>query len=545
MIAQARITSDTTATVHLAAGTLDLRGEDLPAIRAQVKDVMIAAAREAAGPLDVVIVEPDVHHHLRVEPSGRISGRAADDRPLYGPTPPAPTPEPEPEAPAAAPADSGPRRGGHRRRAVAPAGPPSVAGAAETDPLSSPSPEEETPAAEQTPAAVPSSPELPATAPAESPDSAGPVPTHHREDGEQAAAAWTPTGTADAGPGLDPAPREEPAETLPTPEPVAEPTPGRATDAAAPARPTLQDLQSSTARSHRARATRGWRGALTKLTGGAVSPRPGRAEREANRRLERIRRSLDGPRNIAVVNLKGGAHKTTASLMIAATLGTVRGGNVLAWDNNETRGTLGWRGVPGDNHRTAVDLLHDIEQLRAGSTSAADLDAYVRPQGEMRFDILASDEDAGSMASIDEHAFAELDETLSRVYRLKVIDTGNNVRASNWLAAVRHADQLVIVSTIREDTFNAAAWMIDELRATGLGTQVDHAVTVLSHSAKSKVDPRLRERLLTHFGSHTRAVVEVPFEKQFVDGSHLDFSRVSKETKQAWLDATAEIVDGL
>jgi MinD-like ATPase involved in chromosome partitioning or flagellar assembly len=247
-----------------------------------------------------------------------------------------------------------------------------------------------------------------------------------------------------------------------------------------------------------------------------------------------------------VVNLKGGAHKTTASLMIAATLGMARGGGVLAWDNNETRGTLGWRGAPAEHHRTAIDLLRDLDQLRTEQATVSDLDRYVRRQEATRFDILASDEDPGSAALIDDAAFRELDETLSRFYRLKVIDTGNNVRASNWLASVRSADQLVIISTLREDTFNAAAWMIDELRATGLAEQVDHAVTILSHSSdKKKMDPSLRSQLHKHFGAHTRAIVEVPFEEQFVDGSPLDFSRIHPETRAAWLQATAEIVDGL
>ena len=110
---------------------------------------------------------------------------------------------------------------------------------------------------------------------------------------------------------------------------------------------------------------------------------------------------------------------------------------------------------------------------------------------------------------------------------------------------MRSADQLVIISTVREDTFNAAAWMIDELRATGLAAQVDHAVTILSHSSKGKFDATLRKRLMAHFGAHTRAVAEVPYEQQFVDGTHLDWSRVHPRTKDAWLDATALIVDGL
>ncbi|MEE1619533.1 MinD/ParA family ATP-binding protein [Brachybacterium sp. J153] len=493
MIAQARITSDTTATVHLAEDTVEVTGADLAEVRDRVKQAFIRAARDDGEALDVVIVEPDVRHHLRVEPTGRIAPRTADERPVHGPALDTPllAPLPQDDTADLSGLDGAVRthRAGRRRASAASAPEP---------------PTNDLPVVAASPAPAPA----PSPAPVPSPA---------------------------------PAPAPSPA---PAPLPERRPLPPRSVEDGAN-RPTLQDLQTSTAKRTRVKATKGFPGFVTKLTGGAISPRPGRAERRENERMDRIRRPLDGPRNIAVVNLKGGAHKTTASLMIAASLGVTRGGNVLAWDNNETRGTLGWRGLPTDHHRTVVDLLRGIDRLQAPTATNADLDPYVRPQGEMRFDILASDEDPGSMASIDERAFAELDETLSRFYRIKVIDTGNNVRASNWLAAVRSADQLVIISTVREDTFNAAAWMIDELRATGLASQVDNAVTILSHSAKGKFDPSLRSRLLAHFGAHTRAVTEVPYEKQFVDGTHLEWGRIHPRTKDAWLDATALIIDGL
>ena len=585
MIAQARITSETTATVHLADESVEVSGADLPEIRDRVKQVFITSAKSADEELDVVIVEPDVRHHLRVEPSGRISPREADDRPLFGPGADEPLIAPPlmvtGEHPAVDAEGATPARSHRARRRRAAAKPPSTvpgsaSGAAESTGehaavttgeharISPFAPEAgDVPVAGVAPSAAASTASAPsAVAPASSSatsaasaSSAASAPSARsaRSAPSAPSAVSAPSApsavSAPSAPSAAPAP-SSPGVSAPAPSaasstPAAKrPLPSRAT-VPADGRPTLQDLQSSTAKHRKVKATRGFRGVITRATRGVISPGPGKKERLEIERLERIRRPLDGPRNIAVVNLKGGAHKTTASLMIAATLGVSRGGNVLAWDNNETRGTLGWRGVPTEHHRTAVDLLHDIESLRSPSASNADLDPYVRPQGEMRFDILASDEDPGSAALIDDHAFGELDEALSRFYRIKVIDTGNNVRASNWLAAVKSADQLVIISTVREDTFNAAAWMIDELRATGLGEQVDHAVTILSHSSKGKFDPTLRSRLLAHFGAHTRAVAEVPYEQQFVDGTHLDWSRVSKATKKAWLDATALIVDGL
>ena len=586
MIAQARITSETTATVHLADESVEVSGADLPEIRDRVKQVFITSAKSADEELDVVIVEPDVRHHLRVEPSGRISPREADDRPLFGPgadepliAPPLMVTGEQPAVDAEGAPAARPHRARRRRAAAKPPStvPGSAGGSAESTGehaavttgeharISPFAPEAgDVPAAGVAPSAPASSASAPSAvasasssaASAASASSAASAPSARSARSAPSAPSAVSAPSAPSAVSAPSAPSAAPAPSSPeTSVPASSgtaatapaekrPLPSRAT-VPADGRPTLQDLQSSTAKHRKVKATRGFRGVITRATRGVISPGPGKKERLEIERLERIRRPLDGPRNIAVVNLKGGAHKTTASLMIAATLGVSRGGNVLAWDNNETRGTLGWRGVPTEHHRTAVDLLHDIESLRSPSASNADLDPYVRPQGEMRFDILASDEDPGSAALIDDHAFGELDEALSRFYRIKVIDTGNNVRASNWLAAVKSADQLVIISTVREDTFNAAAWMIDELRATGLGEQVDHAVTILSHSSKGKFDPTLRSRLLAHFGAHTRAVAEVPYEQQFVDGTHLDWSRVSKATKKAWLDATALIVDGL
>ena len=309
--------------------------------------------------------------------------------------------------------------------------------------------------------------------------------------------------------------------------------------------PTLDDLRAGNDAHRKPVATRGFNKFVRQATFGLINPGPGRAERRELDQIERIRKRLDAPKNIAVVNLKGGAHKTTSVLMLAATLGMFRGGSVLAWDNNETRGTLGWRGIPSDHHLTALDLLNNLDHFAGTDARVADLDKYVRPQGDMNFDILASDEDPGSAASIDGDAFNRLNDTLSRFYRIKVVDTGNNVRASNWLAAVEGADQLVIVSTVREDTFNAAAWMIDELRMTGHKKQVENAVTILSHSSRGKIDRVLRKRLLHHFGAHTRAVLEVPFEPHFVDGGSLEWAKLSKETREAWMNATATVADGL
>jgi MinD-like ATPase involved in chromosome partitioning or flagellar assembly len=257
-----------------------------------------------------------------------------------------------------------------------------------------------------------------------------------------------------------------------------------------------------------------------------------------------VQRTLNGPRTIVVLNPKGGAHKTTATLLIAATFGTYRGGFTLAWDNNETMGTLGVRAQAAAHTNTAVDLLRDLERFGDGEARVGDLDGYVRAQGDAQFDALASDLDPAGAASIDAAAFGRLHSTLSRFYRVLVIDTGNNMRASNWEAAVDTADQLVIVSTIREDTGFGAAALIDGLRAKGHADKVAQAVTILASPSKT-ADPQLSRRLHDHFAQLTRTVLDVPFDASLVSGGPLNVDALAPRTRAAWLLATAAIAEGL
>lgn len=309
--------------------------------------------------------------------------------------------------------------------------------------------------------------------------------------------------------------------------------------------PTLSDFMNSRPAAPVGPAQKGWQAGIRRLTGGLVSPAPSDAELAHRNAIAAVQRSLSGPRTIVVLNPKGGAHKTTATLLIAATFGTYRGGYTLAWDNNETMGTLGVRAQAARHTNTAVDLLRDLDRFGDGrSARVGDLDNYVRMQGDAKFDALASDLDPAGAASIDADAFRKLHATLSRFYRILVIDTGNNMRASNWEAAVETADQLVIVSTIREDTAYGAASLLDGLRRKGHADKVADAVTILSSPAKT-ADEQLSRRLHGHFRQLTRAVLDVPHDPALVAGGPLNVDALAPRTREAWLHATAAIAEGL
>lgn len=313
----------------------------------------------------------------------------------------------------------------------------------------------------------------------------------------------------------------------------------------AAAAPTVADFLTTAPPVAEGPAEEGWRGAVAQLTGLKISPsKVELRHREAKREVQR---SHGEPKTIVVLNPKGGTEKTTTCLSLGEVFGTLRGGSVLTWDVNETRGTLGWRAPMPGHDRTSVDLLNNLERFD-GSGRVGDLDRYVRSQGDARFDVLASDEKPGGEFMIGGTEFNSLHSMLQKYYRLIVVDTGNNMRASNWRAAVEKADQVVIVSPVREDAAASAAWLIDGLRELGYANKIANAVTIIrtpDPGVEKDKYKQLQRRLRGHFEALTREVVEVPFDKTLASGERMNFSAVSKETKEAWLYVAEAISKGL
>ncbi|WP_307833162.1 MinD/ParA family ATP-binding protein [Pimelobacter simplex] len=292
-------------------------------------------------------------------------------------------------------------------------------------------------------------------------------------------------------------------------------------------------------------ATWGWRGRVRRWTGGLVKPAMGAAERSYEADRAAIQKDFDGPRTIAFVNPKGGAAKTTGVLAAGYTFGTVRGGGVIAWDNNETRGTLGIRGTRGAHRNTTRELLEDLERFTdVYQSRIGDLGAFVRSQGDAHFDVLASDERPDVTGVIHADDFAAVHALLERFYRILLIDTGNNLRAENWLAAAGAADLLVVTSTVREDTGYSGLWMLDALQDAGHENLKYKTITVLSDPSP-KVDEALARDLVQVYEQRTRGVYRVPYDPALVSGSVVPYSQLSAGTRRSWLRACAAMATAL
>lgn len=292
-------------------------------------------------------------------------------------------------------------------------------------------------------------------------------------------------------------------------------------------------------------ATWGWRGGIRRMTGGLIKPRMGPAERQYVNDRATIQRDFEGPRTIAFINPKGGAAKTTGVLAAGYTFGTVRGGGVIAWDNNETRGTLGIRGTRSSHRNTTRELLDDLGRFKdVYQSRIGDLGAFVRSQGDAHFDVLASDERPDVTGQIHADDFNAIHSLLERFYRIILIDTGNNMRAENWLAAADAADLLVVTSTVREDTGYSGLWMLDALQDAGYQNLKYKTITVLSDPS-AQVDDKLAADLVEVYQQRTRGVFRVPYDPALVAGSVLPYGQLSEDTRRSWLHACAAMAAAL
>ena len=256
-----------------------------------------------------------------------------------------------------------------------------------------------------------------------------------------------------------------------------------------------------------------------------------------------LRRDFGGPRVLAFANPKGGVHKTTATVLAAATIGSIRGRGVLAWDDNELRGTLGLRAGSARHARTIRHLISDLLQVEGavGSALGERLDDYLRHASDGSYDVLAGEESPRFAQRLDPHTVRRVLELLCRTHDVVCVDTGNNVESPNWQTVLQAADQLVVTTVPREDAAFTADWMLDLLVDMGMGDLVSNAVTLLSCSTPGR--PPLLEDLSRHFATRTRAVVVVPYDPILETGSSIEYPMLDAATRNAWLRATAVMVE--
>ena len=277
---------------------------------------------------------------------------------------------------------------------------------------------------------------------------------------------------------------------------------------------------------------------------GQIEWRAAAPQSDTDRELSVLRQQLPRPRIIAFANPKGGVHKTTATVLAAATIGNARGRGVIAWDDNELRGTLGLRAGSARHARTIRHLLADLIEIEnIPMPELADrVDDYLRHASDGTYDVLAGEENPRFAQRLDQHTVRRVLDLLCRTHDVVCVDTGNNVESPNWQTVLRACDQLVITTVPREDAAFTADWMIDLLHEIGLGHLASNAVTLLS-CATPGPPTQMLEDLRKHFATRTRTVVTVPFDPSLETGSSIDYAALQPMTKRAWITAATAMME--
>jgi MinD-like ATPase involved in chromosome partitioning or flagellar assembly len=360
----------------------------------------------------------------------------------------------------------------------------------------------------------------------------------------------------------------EKADTAPSriiPEPAAEPSQVAAAPAAAPTSPfgeppatpraaikdTVEPVITSERRAARASflvqetpqepASRGWRGMLSRA---GIQVAPSADEMAERADVHAVSQHWAGPRTISIVNGKGGANKTPSTAMLAAVFARYGGSGVLAWDNNETRGTLGWRTEQGGHDATVQDLLPQTDRLLSPGAQSSDLAHYVHHQTGDKYDVLRSNPIVLSAdQKITRAEFDSLHQVASKYFRLVFIDSGNDESAERWQQMIERTNQLVIATTALDESAEAGALLLEALaqRDERSAQLAANAVVIVSQSEKTGSEA---QPIANNYAPLARRAVTIPFDNALHKGK-LRYDALAPDAKRAWLAAAAAVAEGL
>lgn len=287
----------------------------------------------------------------------------------------------------------------------------------------------------------------------------------------------------------------------------------------------------------------GWR-AVAAALGVKVKPSPAAIAIAQDRRL--VAQHWPGCHKLAVVNVKGGQAKTPTTAMISAVFARFGGGAVLAWDNSETLGTLGWRTESGPYDTTVRDMLPAVDMLLSPDAGVSAIARYVHHQTDDRYDVLRSSSALfGSQGRITADDFDRLVAVAERYYRMVIFDSGKDESGERWLRMLDTTDQLIIPVLADVESAEGVRTLLDELSARDERSArlASEAVVVVSEWPQP-VNPRELKSVVDGLSAMVRAVEVLPFDPALKNGA-LRFDHLKPQTQDVYVKVAAHAARGM
>jgi len=295
-------------------------------------------------------------------------------------------------------------------------------------------------------------------------------------------------------------------------------------------------------RQQKPRPRGGFRGALYAMTGGAINLGPGPRQREEDELGRRISRQLQGSYNTAVLSLKGGIGKTSTTVGVGLTLAEYRGDAPCAIDANPDSGDLVERALGEGIYqqaspRTITDLLKNIESV----DSLTALARYMHHAG--RLHLIAGEQDPEVSDSLTAEEYLRIRKLISGYYSVALTDCGTGVTHNAMSGILQSADNLVIAAGYAVSGAKRARSTLQWLASHGYEDLARNAIVVITD--KDEVSSRVdKDAIEEHLAGICRQLIAVPHDRGVADGDLVTLDVLRPETRRAYKEIAAAIVDG-
>ncbi|MEC5179288.1 MinD/ParA family ATP-binding protein [Arthrobacter sp. CG_A4] len=295
-------------------------------------------------------------------------------------------------------------------------------------------------------------------------------------------------------------------------------------------------------REQKPRPVGGLRGALFTMTGGGLNLGPSTRQREEDELARRISRQLQGSYNTAVLSLKGGIGKTSTTVGVGLTLAEFRGDPPCAIDANPDSGDLVERALgegiyQQQSPRTITDLLNNVESV----TSLTALARYMHHAG--RLHLIAGEQDPEVSDSLTAEEYLRIRELISGYYSVALTDCGTGVTHNAMSGILQSADNLIIAAGYAVSGAKRARSTLHWLAGHGYEDLARNAVVVITD--KDEVSSRVdKDAIEDHLAGICRQLIAVPHDRGVADGDLVTLDVLRPETRRAYREIAAAIVDG-
>lgn len=247
--------------------------------------------------------------------------------------------------------------------------------------------------------------------------------------------------------------------------------------------------------------------------------------------------AMAGCYRTAVLNVKGGATKTTTTAVLGSVLASLRADRVLAFDANPDFGNLDARTAKHEHHRTYHDLLAYADQIETyshmkylTSVTSADLEVLGGGFGSTERGLAATDLDV-------------IEPVLEKFYNIVISDCGTGLRGDVLGRILKSSTSIIVATNATSEGVLSAVQTIDWLRFNGFEQLVGRMVVVIGIDRPGKPFIEL-DQVVNKFTNLQRPVHVIPWDPHLAEGNAVDIRLLKKKTRRAYEQLAASVAGG-